>query len=161
MVQKKIGGLFFLLVVLLFLSHPNDTVFASTLTINNHVIYQEREGVEDHGTTFIVHDLFLEDKTKLDQERVQQQRQQISTAQNLVFVSEATPQPQVFEQTITPKLIKEGQMSVGHQSSATPNHTAIQGRIVLWSLLLLGSILLTIGGNYLGKKFSQQKYKND
>lgn len=63
--------------------------------------------IEDHETTFIVHDLFLEDKTKLDQERVQQQRQQISTAQNLVFVSEATSQPQVFEQTITPQLFKE------------------------------------------------------
>lgn len=49
MVQKKIGGLFFLLVVLLFLSHPNVAVFASTLTINNHVIYQEREGIEDRS----------------------------------------------------------------------------------------------------------------
>ncbi|MDA9461194.1 hypothetical protein [Enterococcus mundtii] len=161
MVQKKIEGLLFLLVLLLCLSIPHLTVFAGTLTINNHVIYQEREGIEDHETTFVVHDLFLEDKTKLDQERVQQERQQISMAQNLVFVSKATTQPQVFEQTIIPQLFKEEQMAVGHQLSDNPNHTSIQGRIVLWILLLLGSILLTVGGTYFGKKFSQQKYKND
>ncbi|MBO0461708.1 hypothetical protein JZO83_08080 [Enterococcus sp. DIV1298c] len=161
MAQKKIGRLLFLLGLLQVLSPNDPTVFSGTLTINNQVIYRESEGVEDNETTFILHDLFLADKTKLDQERIEQEKQQISTAQTLVFVAEETTQPQVFEDTITPKLFKEEQMSVGHQLSANPNPTTTHGTIVSWLLLLLGSILLVSGGGYLGKKFSQQKYKNN
>lgn len=153
--MNKKGFLLFTLLIGLFWGNLPNYADNGKLTINNQVIYEKNKEKEDSIEYQIAPDLFLEKKTKLNQEQLQQQEQRIKTTQERLFSGYRLPETSSTSFEYGNQLfLGDYQETVVHLTSGKQRNKGIP--VWLWRLFSGGIISgMLVIGILLGRKFSK------
>lgn len=150
--KRKIVGL----ALLLTFSFSVKEVSAENgkLTINNQVIYEQKHEKEDSIEYLIAPDLFLQDKTVIDQENLAKREEMAKQAKEKVFITQQLPETSQAQRAYTKKLFLQDYQGAAEHSKQTSQRSGTLTKGLFYfsaGLLILGMLFL---GILLGQKFS-------
>ncbi|EPI04813.1 hypothetical protein [Enterococcus faecalis] len=160
--MRKIGKIIFVLSVsfiyLLFPIKMTEAETAGALKVNNQVIYQDNTQDKSSETIFVIPDLFLPEKIKLEKATTSKKEQIVTAAKKDVFMNEEDTKENDIEQKINPYLFKNMQTVAAPEIVKSAN-TQQELSTKFWSCggIFLGGVVFLLFGIFLGRRFSYHR----
>lgn len=160
--MEKIKRLFFSISSIFLISSlfivEDQHVYAENgkLTINNEVIYQKEEGQNENGTgTKTIEDLFLKDKSSINDALIKENQEKIAGVKKQVFLNEASQENVSQKENITKKLFLANYETVSTGTTGTKSSSFKFPKWISWIIIAGVIIGMSVLGVILGQKFSK------
>lgn len=143
-----------------FIKDSNSRASSGALKINDQVIFR-KEDADKNGqdASIAIGDLFLSDKTKIDQEIREGESTVINDAESELFMREIPNTGQPFDQNVTSKLFQPDNHKLSEGTEKFREVKKSSRGLVSTILVVVGGAIFVVIGVFLGNRFTHYRIK--